>query len=227
METERANATLTQRIATKEAELEASAEALRAEEAETLIQTERARIMRDMHDGMGGQLLTLLMQARDPDSRPHELEETVEAAIADLRLLIDSLDSVGDDLEIALAMFKERLGPRLMSARVNLDWPSAPLPHNLRLSPAQILSIYRILQEAISNALRHGKPANIKVRQSSGEKGVAIAIDDDGGGLATHAQAGRGLTNMKRRAAELGGAFSLSQSELGGVRALLQLPISS
>lgn len=225
-ESELANLTLTHRIAVKEAELEASAQALRAQEAETVIQTERARIMRDMHDGMGGQLLNLLMQTRDPDAKLEELEETVETAIADLRLLIDSLDSVGDDLEIALALFKERLGPRLASARVLLDWPNTPMQLQRQLSPAEILSIYRILQEVISNALRHGGPTRIEVRQSYVDGIVSLILDDDGNGMKSDAQAGRGLSNMRRRAQEIGGSFTVEAGPLGGVRARLNVPVA-
>ena len=218
------NATLSTQLKTREAELEVSAAALRAQVEETAIQTERARIMRDMHDGMGGQLLSLLIQARDPDTPRSELEETVENAIADLRLLIDSLDSVGDDLEIALAMFKERLGPRLASAQVTLDWPNTPLGLVDPFSPAQILSIYRILQEAIANALRHGRPSNIAVQQSFDGITLHITLDDDGKGMSRDAQTGRGLTNMRRRAQELGGILSVEPSALGGVRVKLTVP---
>jgi signal transduction histidine kinase len=221
---EQANIILTKHIAAKEAELDTSAKALRAQEAETVIQRERARIMRDVHDGMGGQLLNLLMQARDPDFKREELEETVETAITDLRLLIDSLDSVGDDLEIALAMFKERLVPRLANARVGLDWPSHPLTLERKLTAGEILSIYRILQEAISNALRHGKPTRIEVAQSGYENGVVISIDDNGVGMAPDVQTGRGLANMRRRAAEFGGAVAFEKSLLGGVRVILRVP---
>jgi two-component system, NarL family, sensor histidine kinase UhpB len=224
LDAEAANQTLEVRISAREKELEQSAEALLAQEAETAIQTERARIMRDMHDGMGGQLLTLLMQARDPSAKREELEETVETAIADLRLLIDSLDSVGDSLDIALAMFRERLGQRLSGARVELDWPYATTIIERKFTPGQILSIYRILQEAISNALRHGRPKTIVVTQEVNEEAITITLSDDGTGMSEAARAGRGLTNMRRRAAEIGGSLSVDQSPLGGVQITLSLP---
>ncbi|NJR20441.1 MAG: sensor histidine kinase [Hyphomonadaceae bacterium] len=221
---EAANQTLEIRISAKERQLEKSAQALRAQIAETAIQTERARIMRDMHDGMGGQLLTLLMQARDPESKREELEETVEIAIADLRLLIDSLDSLGDSLDIALAMFRERLAPRLAAARVALDWPFNQNAIDRKFTPGQILSIYRILQEAISNALRHGKPQTITMREGVEGGMITLILSDDGRGMDSNSRAGRGLTNMRRRAAELGGSLSIDQAPEGGVRIHLQIP---
>lgn len=225
--TQDANLTLTNRIAAKEQELEASSAALRAQEAETAIQTERARIMRDMHDGMGGQLLTLLMQARDRDAKPEEMEETIETAIADLRLLIDSLDTVGDDLEIALALFRERLAPRLSASQVTLNWPNGSLGSEQHFEPAAILSIYRILQEAISNALRHGHPNTINVRQQVDDGHLSITIQDDGAGMATSAQSGRGLTNMRRRAKDLHGRLLVESPAEGGVRIKLELPMKA
>lgn len=218
------NAALSTQLKAREADLEASAAALRAQVAETAIQTERARIMRDMHDGMGGQLLSLLMQTRDPDTPRAELEETVEIAIADLRLLIDSLDSVGDDLEIALAMFKERLAPRLSGAKVTLDWPNTPLGLKRVFSPAEILSIYRILQEAISNALRHGAPTKIIVAQAMQGDQLAITLLDNGKGMDPNASAGRGLTNMRRRIQELGGSMNIEAASSGGTRLVFLVP---
>jgi signal transduction histidine kinase len=221
---EQANRELLKRINVKDQELDASAAALRSQVAETAIQTERARIMRDMHDGMGGQLLSLLMQTRDPDTPRAELEETVEIAIADLRLLIDSLDSVGDDLEIALAMFKERLAPRLSGAKVTLDWPNTPLDLKRVFSPAEILSIYRILQEAISNALRHGAPTKIIVAQAIKDDQLIITLEDDGKGMDPNASAGRGLTNMRRRIQELGGSMNIEAASSGGTRLVFLVP---
>lgn len=208
----------------READLAASMSALRAQEAETAIESERARIMRDMHDGMGGQLLSLLMQARDPSTPRAELEEAVEMAIADLRLLIDSLDSVGDDLEIALAMFRERIGPRLTGAKVELDWPAHSLHLQRVFSPAEILSIYRILQEAITNALRHGAPSCLKVRQNLQDGALTITIEDDGKGISPDAHAGRGLANMRRRIQDLGGMINVEPLPDRGTRVVLTLP---
>jgi signal transduction histidine kinase len=226
LEAEAANLTLAARIDAKEQELAQSAAALRAQEAETAIQTERARIMRDMHDGMGGQLLTLLMQARDPDAKREEMEETVEIAIADLRLLIDSLDSVGDSLDIALAMFRERLAPRLEAAKVQLNWPNSTVTIEREFTPGQILSIYRILQEAISNALRHGKPTQIFVTQTIDADTITLALCDNGSGMVDNVRAGRGLTNMRRRASEMNGSLTVEAGAIAGVCVVLKIPAS-
>jgi two-component system, NarL family, sensor histidine kinase UhpB len=223
---EQLNASLAARLAGREQELEASYAALRAQEAETAIQRERARIMRDMHDGMGGQLLSLLMLARDPDAPRAELEGLVEAAIADLRLLVDSLDTVGDDIEIALALFRERLGPRLSAAGVELDWPAQQITVARSFAAAEVLSVYRILQEAVSNALRHGHATRISVRQSVEAGQLLLAVSDNGRGMPEGARAGRGLVNMRRRAGELHGQLSIAPSADGtGTSVTLLVPL--
>lgn len=213
---EDANAVLDARIAEKEAELEAAAERLRAAEAEAAVQRERSRIMRDMHDGMGGQLLAVLMLSRDETSSRGAISQTVEQAIEDLRLLIDSLDSVGDSLDIALGQFRERAETKLRAAGMRLMWSNRLESGAISLPPGTILTIYRIMQEAINNAVRHsgGKSVSIAIAPAQGA-GVAIIIADDGKPDPANWRKGRGLSNMERRAAEIGGQFVLETGAEG------------
>lgn len=213
---EDANALLDARIAQKEAELESAAERLRAAEAEAAVQRERSRIMRDMHDGMGGQLLSVLMLSRDESAPRGAITQTVEHAIDDLRLLIDSLDSVGDSLDFALGQFRERAETKLRAARMRLVW-SNRLEHGaITLPPGTILTIYRIMQEAINNAVRHsgGKTVSIAIAPAN-DTGVAIIIADDGRPDPASWRKGRGLDNMERRAREIGGQFVLETGAEG------------
>jgi signal transduction histidine kinase len=226
---EAANRTLEQRVAARETELAATYQALRAQEAEAGVQRERARIMRDMHDGMGGQLLSLLMLVRSDEVPRQRLEGAVEGAINDLRLLIDSLDSVGDSLDVALAMFRERLEPRLAAAGVTLDWINRLDEPPRSLGPGAVLAVYRILQEAVSNAVRHGGATRIALLQAREDSSLVIAVRDNGSGMPQAARAGRGLTNMRRRAEELGGRLEIGEglprtADRRGVEVRLVLP---
>ncbi len=217
LEAEAANLTLAQRIETKEQELVVAAAALRAQEAQTAIEAERARIMRDMHDGMGGQLLSLLVQTRDETTSRNELEQSVEAAIGDLRLLIDSLDSVGDSLDVALAVFRDRLAPRLRSLGVTIEWHNKLLKPTSGHTPSTILNVYRILQEAMANAVRHSGATKIifTVAPSATTDMIDIIVQDNGKGFAQDATMGRGLANMRRRAEEIGGTLKVDSSANG------------
>lgn len=213
---ENANALLEARIAAKQAELEGTAALLRQREAEAAVQGERARIMRDMHDGMGGQLLAVLMLSRDETSPRGAITETVETAIEDLRLLIDSLDSVGDTIDIALGQFRERAETKLRAAGMELVWSNRLGSGSLALPPGTILALYRIMQEAINNAVRHSGGRTVRIAIAPyGASGLALAIADDGQPGTAPWKPGRGLANMETRAASIGGTLTVTRAAEG------------
>jgi signal transduction histidine kinase len=149
----KANLLLEREISAKQAEIEATAQLLRQREAEAAVQSERARIMQDMHDGMSGHLLSVLTQARNPAIPREAIGATVELAIEDLRLMIDSLDSAGDSLDFALGQFRERAEAKLRAAGMELVWRNDLPGAHLILPPGAILAFYRIMQEAINNGV--------------------------------------------------------------------------
>jgi two-component system, NarL family, sensor histidine kinase UhpB len=181
--------------------------------------------MRDMHDGMGGQLLSLLVQTRDPETPREDLEEAVEAAIVDLRLLVDSLDSVGDSLDVALAVFRDRVFPKMRAAGVQLGWHNELKTPTSGHSPSVTLNVYRILQEAMSNALRHADATKIgiTIAPSDADGLILIQVADNGHGFTDSATMGRGLANMRRRAGEIGGKLVV-ESNTKGTRIGLLVP---
>lgn len=223
---ENANLLLEQEISAKQAEIEATARLLRQREAEAAVQAERARIMQDMHDGMGGHLLSVLTLTRNAATSREAIGATVEQAIEDLRLMIDSLDSVGDTLDFALGQFRERADTKLRAAGMHLIWHNALDSATFTLPPGTILSIYRIMQEAINNAVRHsnGSLVEIVIRQRD-DGTVMIIIADNGITDRRTWKTGRGLVNMKRRAAQIGGQLTMSASSKG-TRAKLILPLA-
>lgn len=213
---ENANLLLEQEIAAKQAEIEATATLLREREAEAAVQSERARIMQDMHDGMGAHLLSVLTLARNSAIPREAIGATVELAIEDLRLMIDSLDSVGDTLDFALGQFRERAEAKLRAARMELVWRNSLGKASLALPPGTILAIYRIMQEAINNAVRHsnGRVVEIVIRHHE-DGGASIAIRDDGTTERSGWKPGRGLANMERRARQIGGSISVDADDRG------------
>lgn len=228
---ENGNQLLEAQIAAKQAELEATAALLRQREAEAAVQDERARIMRDMHDGMGGQLLSVLMLSRDEGSPREAITRTVEQAIDDLRLLIDSLDSVGDTIDIALGQFRERAETKLRAAGMRLEWSNGLDGRAVILPPAAILAVYRIMQEAINNAVRHSGGSAVSIRIASDASGnITVVIADNG--LPASGEwrreewsGGRGLSNMRSRARAIGGGIAIEPTA-GGTRVTLLIPAS-
>jgi two-component system, NarL family, sensor histidine kinase UhpB len=223
------NRQLAGQLALREAEL--AGEYARQEELarrETLV-NERQRLMRDMHDGIGGQLMSLLFAARQKALKPEDLTQGLQAVIDELRLIIDSLDTVGESLGAALASFRSRIEPRLNAAGIAIDWSNL-LPEGLpELPPRTILQVFRIVQEAITNAIKHAgtKALGVAIGLAEGEtQALRIAISDSGAGFDTDAASGgRGLENMNARAAAIGGALSFASGQ-GGTTVTLTVPFA-
>jgi two-component system sensor histidine kinase UhpB len=187
---------------------------------------ERQRIMRDMHDGLGSQLMSMLLMAKRGKSEPGTIADGLQSVIDEMRLMIDSMDSVGESFASALAVFRERTQTRVEGAGFAFAWANgaAELPD---YGPRDVLQVTRILQEAVANALKHSGGDLIEVRIAPGTDGFALRImvaDNDGGMKASNAR-GRGLVNMTARAESLGGKLAID--ETGGTRVTLDLPLHS
>jgi signal transduction histidine kinase len=192
---------------------------------------ERARLMRDLHDGLGGQLVSIVaLSERDKDGAG--IGEAARAALKDLRLVIDSMDDISGDLMLALGSWRERAAAQLRPHQIALDWRAVPpgLPVYPELRPWHVIQIIRILDEAVTNAVKHAGAKRVTVsietlRDIDGERGC-ITVADDGKGFAIDGAgrpSSRGLRNMKDRAARCGAALELS-SGAGGTTVRLQLP---
>jgi signal transduction histidine kinase len=228
------NELLQAKVAQREAEL---AEAALREQALVRAQAhdeERRRIMRDLHDGLGSQLMTMMLSARMGEADPPRVAEGLQGVIDEMRLMVDSMDSVGESLDAALATFRARVEPRVTAAGFAFRW-SQPAPLDAPvLGPRDVLQVFRIMQEAVTNALRHsgGNEIAVDVSASGGGGGggsgcVTIAIADNGKGGAQSGDAGRGLANMRTRARAVGAEYAL-QSEPGkGTGVTIVLPGAS
>jgi signal transduction histidine kinase len=212
-------------VQSRTAELRSQFERVRELERERTIAAERERLMRDMHDGVGGHLVSMLAMLEAGHRQPVELATTVRDALNDMRLMIDSLEPVDDDLNAVLAMFRDRLVPRLRAAQVDLHWDVELLPALPGLTPARVLHVLRMLQEAVTNAIRHGHARTLWIDAVAATDGVRIRVRDDGGGFDPLAAAGgRGLANLRRRAAEVGAALDIESAPGQGTTVSLLLP---
>jgi signal transduction histidine kinase len=224
---EASNENLTRRIRTKELELAQDFDRLRALNREQILEGERQRIMRDMHDGIGGRLASLLLRLK-PGAQPvGEIREALQESLNDLRLIIDSLDgAVADDPAVALGTFRVRVEPWLRQHGMALDW-AVDVTGAGGLGAEKTLQIYRLLQEACSNAVRHAQARRLGISATISDepRKLCIAVVDDGRGFATHSREGRGLGNMRRRAAQIGGTLAISTSGTG-TRLELQVPVA-
>ncbi|WP_083770899.1 sensor histidine kinase [Phenylobacterium zucineum] len=218
---------LRERVAEVEAQLRETFEELRARREAEAVERERARLMRDLHDGLGGELASILALADSPDPSHREIAGHARAALTDMRLIIGSLEDYGGDLSLVLGAWRERAEPQLRASGLTLEWRVGDVPALETLGPAQALDVLRIVQEAVTNVVKHARATRVRVEVFADEDGVVVAVRDDGQELADapfEAEgAGRGLGNMKARAERLGASLTVGRSD-GETSVVLRLP---
>ena len=196
----------------------------------TLLEVERTRVqvreklIQDMHDGFGSQLATASIMAKNSELSPAQMGQLLDDCLTDLQLVVDTHLASSHNLCDVLFDFKHRLLQRLGNAQLQLQF-DIEVPEGEWLSQAQTLQFLRVLQEAVSNALRHAgaKHLFIGVTLRSKECKLEAAVRDDGQGLNHEHRAGRGLNTMKARVRELGGELQLLSEQ--GLSVLVRVPI--
>lgn len=185
---------------------------------------ERERLMREMHDGIGGQLVQAMALVEAPGGGDSEsLREVLQSCLDDLRLILDSSDPSSDSLSDGLAQFRVRMAPRLARIGLDLDWPWQDMPELPRVEPGQALQLLRILQELVTNTVKHARARRIRVRFSlrragSGGSCGTLAMDyaDDGRGIPPgDSHEGRGLPGIRARVASIAGRWFLLRPAAG------------
>jgi signal transduction histidine kinase len=217
-----ANETLNIRLAEREAELATFHRLERAKTVSTVREHERQRLTHDLHDGLSGHLASIIALSERAGDKP--IEQAAREALNDLRLVIYSLDLGDRELPLALANFRERLVPQLQRLGIALDWSIAGLPEVSGVTPGNALAMLRILQEAITNAIKHGPARKVVIRGARAKDGmVALPIENDGRPF-TEGTGGHGLANMRRRAQQLNGKLDLEALDSGTKLTLLLPP---
>ena len=195
---------------------------------------ERRRLRRDLHDGLGAQLAGLTVQAgllrrlipTDPaaaDALAGELREELRAAIADIRRLVHGLRPPALD-ELGLAGALHRLAERSTGdgegLRVDVE-----VDRSLPALPAAVeVAAYRIVQEALTNTVRHAGARRCRVHLGADGDDLLVEVTDDGLGLPAQPVPGVGLSSMRERAAEMGGGCRVEPAPGGGTAVLARLP---
>ncbi|WP_418121275.1 ATP-binding protein [Variovorax sp. 160MFSha2.1] len=227
-EVEELNASLAHRLQAREAELELSHRRLREVERLQTISDERQRLMQDMHDGLGSSLISAIRSVEGGGMSDDRVSQILKSCLDDLKLTLDSLEPIEADLLLLLATLRYRLEPRLEGTGVSLRWEVQELPALEWLDPSSALHILRIVQESISNILRHTRATEIRVGTSLDGAGVRVTIEDNGQGFdvdkAMASSSGRGLQNQRRRARSIHGTVSWEALSTG-TRFVLWLPL--
>lgn len=150
-----------------------------------------------------------------------DLVEQLQASTADIRRLVydlrpPALDDLG--LSEALRTFIARLRSSAIQCHLHLPDPMPPM------SAAAEVAIYRIVQEAVANVIRHAQANSCRVTLQVEEGGVTVEVADDGIGITHGAPEGVGMRSMRERASELGGSCSVTGTPGAGTRVRVSLP---
>jgi signal transduction histidine kinase len=198
-----------------------SAEVAASQLKEQARRDERDRIVRELHDGMGGHLLSAISLA-DKEADTPAVQIALRAALSEMRLLVNSADGEPRELLQVLGEVRSRIEPQIENAGLELIWDTATSQPTPNLPVESQLHLTRILQECVANVIKHASASTITVQARAGDSGVQVRVVDDGQGINT-TEGGKGLDNMRYRAEQLGGRFTIKRTPEGTV-ATLHLP---
>ena len=216
----------------------ASRDRERAAELRQAVEEERRSIARELHDVVAHRVSLMTVQAgaaqailsKDPEralASMTAVEEAGRAALDELRHLLDVLGPRAGGLPRApaasiadLSKVASQMESAGLAVELDVDGVNQPLPTRVEMSA------FRIVQESLTNALRHAGPgARVVVRLATDASDLSIQVTDDGAGTAVGNGSGRGLAGMRERAELLGGSFEAGPIAEGGfeVRAILPM----
>ena len=199
----------------------------------TAQEVERRRLARELHDETGQALTSILLGLRaveearsEPELRAaaHEVRELVRSTLQDVRqLAVDLRPSALDDFGLVAAL--ERLiASFIEQTSIAVDF-EAMIPERL---PSELeTALYRIVQESLTNVVKHARAGRVSIVLRRKENGVAVIVEDDGVGFdpAAAAEGGLGLVGMRERIALLGGRFEIESRPGAGTTFVAEVPV--
>jgi signal transduction histidine kinase len=216
---------------------ERSAIAEREQKAQAALREERARIARELHDVVAHAMSVIVLQARGARhsllERPDEARDAVDAvertasnALSEMRRLLGALRDEGESAALAPQPSLSQIDALVADVR------AAGLPVALRVEgasrelPAGIdLCAYRIVQEALTNTLKHAGPATASVLIRYADDAFEVEVTDTGAGDRNGSPPGQGLAGMRERVAVFGGQLQAGPQREGGYLVAARLPL--
>jgi signal transduction histidine kinase len=201
---------------------------------ELAVAEERARIARELHDSAGNALVAAIQHAQlcqhllsqSPEQARQQLSEHIDAlryALDEMRELVFHLRPVSlspDEFANLLRQFVARFSQRT-GVQVNLQLDDLPIP-----SPAMSIALMRLVQEALTNAVKHGKATVIEVTMKREGRNLVGIIRDNGVGFEPErTSAGLGLQTMQERIAAFGGSLKIQSAPQQGTTVEFTLPL--
>ena len=215
----------------------AQAERERETAARIAVAEERARIARELHDIVAHAVSVMVLQAgavrhKLPDTLAEEadalrgVERTGRTALAEMRRLLGAMRRDGDDLELApqpgldgLQPLLEEVGRAGLPVRLHVEGEPCALPQGIDLSA------YRIVQEGLTNALKHARASQADVTVRFRPHELQVEVRDDGAGSSTSDGLGHGLVGIRERVKIYGGEMTAGPATGGGFALDARLPL--
>ncbi|MFI7032093.1 sensor histidine kinase [Microbispora rosea] len=201
---------------------------------ELAVAEERARMAAEMHDSVGHHLTVIKMglenaerfRERRPDAAWGEVRQAKELtveALADARRWVRALRPLALDGRVGGAAL-ERLAASFDGTGISVSFEVRG--EERRLEADTELVLYRVLQEGLTNALRHAKAEHVHGTLTFGDGRVALVVSDDGTGRDDRSRGGFGLSSLADRARALGGTLAGGNRPGGGFELRAELPLS-
>ncbi len=229
-----------ERAAQAEAAEERAARAEREREAaaRVAVAEERARIARELHDIVAHAVSVMVLQVgavrhKLPDALAEDrdalsgVERAGRTALAEMRRLLGAMRRDGDEAELtpqpgldALNSLLEQIGRAGLPVQLHVDGEPFPLPRAIDLSA------YRIVQEGLTNALKHARATNVDVTVRYRLDELQVEVRDNGEGSSTSDGLGHGLVGMRERVRIYGGEMTTGTATGGGFILSTRLPLS-
>ncbi len=205
------------------------------QEREQATEDERLRIARELHDVVAHKVSLIAIQAgaaRVSGNSSTEALATIEQGarqtLAELNKLLGVLRKTPGAPELAPQPTLDAVDTLLKPAReAGLQATLKVIGEKRPLPEALDLSAYRIVQEAITNALKHANASRIEVTVDYGPDALALTISDNGTGATNEPSTGHGLIGMRERVELFGGGLTTGSSSLGGFNVRATLPVKT
>lgn len=230
-------------LAQRQAELERLVEQRTAELSElsthlqSLAEQEKSALSRELHDELGGLLVAARMDVswieerlanEDPEVRAHfrRVHEALQSGVDVKRRVVENLrPSLLDNLGLLPALRSQVAD---VCGRAGLRCTERYPQEELRLTPEASIIVFRIVQEALTNIVKHARARTVEVAIESRSPWLLVRIRDDGVGLPLErlrALRAHGLAAMRQRAASLGGQWQVRRQAGGGTEVEVRLPL--
>ncbi|MGC1173781.1 sensor histidine kinase [Polaromonas sp.] len=200
---------LSSRIAQKEQELGQTYQKVEQLAREQERVSERTRILRDMHDGVGAHLSAAIRQLQSGKASSEDVLQTLRYTLDQLKLSIDAMHLLPGDISSLLANLRYRLEPRFAASDIELQWVVGSLEPVARMDANAMRQLQFMVFEALSNVLQHSHATTLAIEAEMAGSGVCLRVVDNGRGFDAAAPPRKGLLAMRERATAIGVSIAI------------------